>query len=87
MAEQIIQMFGTQWCGDCIRAKRFLDEYQIPYQWIDIDQDQDAQSYVLQVNRGMMSVPTILFPDGSVLVEPSNTELARKLETYSSQAR
>ena len=50
-----------------------------PYEWIDVDQDESAQSYVREVNRGMRIIPTIVFPDGSILVEPGNAELARKL--------
>ena len=79
MAEQRIRVFGAPWCGDCTRAERFLEEYQVPYEWIDIDRDQEAQTYVREVNNGKRIIPTILFPDGSILVEPGNAELARKL--------
>ena len=79
MAEQVIRVFGASWCGDCVRSKRFLDEHGVPYDWIDVDQDESAQSYVREVNRGMRIIPTIVFPDGSILVEPGNAELARKL--------
>ncbi len=78
MAEMII-MYGTSWCGGSRRAKRMLDENRIPYQWIDIDNDKDARSVVEKINNGFRSVPTILFPDGSKLVEPSEEELAKKL--------
>jgi len=74
-----VRMFGTPWCGDCRRAKRFLDQRNIPYEWIDIEGDEDATTFVLKVNNGMRSVPTIVFPDGSVLTEPTNAELAAKL--------
>ena len=79
MAEQVIRVFGAPWCGDCVRSKRFLDEHSVPYEWIDVDQDESAQSYVREVNRGMQIIPTIVSPDGSILVEPGNAELARKL--------
>ena len=77
----MIRVFGTIWCFDCTRAKGFLDQNQIPYEWIDIDQNQAAEIYVRNVNNGNRSVPTIVFPDDSILVEPGNAELARKLES------
>ena len=46
---------------------------------MDIDQDEDARAYVQQVNDGKQIIPTIIFEDGSLLVEPSNAELAAKL--------
>jgi mycoredoxin len=73
-----IKMFATTWCGDCRMAKRWLDAHNIPYEYINIEQDEQAAAYVMQVNRGMRTVPTIVFPDGSVLVEPSARELAAK---------
>lgn len=79
MSDSIIRIYAADWCFDCRRARKFLDQYQIPYQWINIDADKEAEAYVLRVNRGNRSVPTILFPDGSLLVEPSNAQLAAKL--------
>jgi glutaredoxin-like protein len=70
-----ITMYSTRWCGDCRRAKRWFDAHGIAYDVIDIDHDDQAANYVIQVNGGMRSVPTIVFPDGSVLVEPSSREL------------
>ncbi len=82
MASQNILVYGADWCNDCVRAKRLLERYEIPFSWIDVDNDRKAQEYVKQVNNGMRIIPTILFPDGSVLVEPADSELARKLEPY-----
>jgi mycoredoxin len=73
--EQIV-MYGTTWCGDCRRSRRWLTENQIPFTEIDIDQDESAAAYVRSVNDGNQVVPTIVFPDGSRLTEPSNMELA-----------
>lgn len=73
-----IIIYGTRWCGDTRRALRFFDQNNIPYRWIDIDQDKEASAYVEKVNNGYRSVPTILFPDGSLLVEPSAAQLAEK---------
>ncbi len=77
--QTMIVVYGTTWCPDCMRAKRILDQNQIRYKWIDIAQDSQAAAYVQKANGGMRRVPTIVFPDGSMLVEPSNAELARKL--------
>ncbi len=72
-------IYGALWCGDCRRAKRFLDERGVGYTWIDIEQSDEAVAEVMRLNRGMRSIPTLVFRDGSTLVEPSNGELARKL--------
>lgn len=74
-----ITVYGTYWCPDCRRSKQFLGEHQIPYHWIDIEQDKAGEAYVLARNAGKRIIPTIEFADGSILVEPSNAELAAKL--------
>jgi mycoredoxin len=80
MPNSNIIIYGTTWCWDCRRARRFLDKNQVAYEWIDIDKDQEAEAYVKNVNQGNRSVPTILFADDSILVEPSNDQLAEKLK-------
>ena len=79
MVQQQIRIFGAPWCPDCKRSKQFLNEQRVPYEWNDIDQDEEARAYVQQVNNGKQIIPTIVFPDGSLLVEPTNAELADKL--------
>ncbi|RME87816.1 MAG: NrdH-redoxin [Anaerolineae bacterium] len=74
-----IVLYGVSWCPDCRRARRFLNEHHIPYLDVDIDRDPQGEAFVKKVNNGYRSVPTIVFPDGSVLVEPSTEELAAKL--------
>ena len=74
-----IIIYGTTWCGATTRARKIFDQNKIPYQWIDIDTNPEARKYVESVNRGYRSVPTIIFPDGSMLVEPTNSQLAEKL--------
>lgn len=71
-----IVIYSTVWCPDCKRAKRFLGEQRIPYVNVDIEQDAEAMAFVEQVNQGKRVIPTIVFPDGSILVEPSNAQLA-----------
>jgi thioredoxin reductase (NADPH) len=77
MAE--LRVYGAPWCPDCRTSKQFLGEQRIPYDWFDIDQDPDAARFVREKNGGKQIIPTIVFPDGSFLTEPSNAELARKL--------
>lgn len=74
-----IIVYSTTWCPDCHRAKRFLGEQRIPYTNVDIEQDPAAMAYVEKVNNGMRSIPTLVFPDGDILTEPSNAALAEKL--------
>jgi len=74
-----IKVYGAPWCPDCRRAKQFLSEQRVPYHWIDIDQDEESRKYVQQANDGKQIIPTIVFEDGSILVEPTNSDLAAKL--------
>jgi len=77
-----ITVYGVRWCGDCKRALRILDERQVDYVWVDIDQNEDGEAFVKSTNHGNRSVPTIIFPDGSILVEPANQALINKLEIF-----
>ena len=79
MEDAKITVYGAPWCPDCTRAKQFLGEQRVRYDWVDIDLDEKARAYVQQVNDGKQIIPTIIFEDGSLLVEPSNAELAAKL--------
>lgn len=75
-----IKVYGATWCPDCRRAKQFLEEHRIPFEWIDITDNEEAIAIVEELNDGSRSIPTILFTDGSILVEPSNAELAAKTD-------
>ena len=79
MAEQQIRVYGATWCSDTKRARQFFQDHGVRYEWHDIDQDEKNLAYLLQANDGKQATPTILFPDGSILVEPSNDELVKKL--------
>ena len=76
-AKQII-MYTTSWCSDCHRAKYLLDEYGVSYIAVDVEEDEAGLAFVKQVNNGNRVVPTIVFPDNTILVEPSNKRLAEK---------
>ena len=74
-----ITVYSTAWCGDCRMAKAVLDRHGVAYRWIDIDREPDAVETVLRLNGGYRTVPTIVFPDGRILIEPSRSELERAL--------
>jgi thioredoxin reductase (NADPH) len=74
-----ITVYGAPWCPDCRRSKTFLGEQRIPYTWVDIDADAAGLRFVEELQGGGRTIPTIVFPDGSHLLEPSNPELAEKL--------
>jgi len=79
MQEANITVYGAPWCPDCRRSKQFLGEQSIPYLWVDIDEDEEGRNRVQALNDGKQIIPTIVFQDGSILVEPSNADLAAKL--------
>ena len=77
--EELIRVYGASWCPDCRRAKRFLGDQRVPFEWHDIEVDPDGVKIVQERNNGNNVIPTIIFPDGSHLAEPSNEELAEKI--------
>lgn len=79
-APKKIIMYSTTFCGDCIRAKSFFKKNNVEYINIPLEGNEEAIEFVMKVNKGYRSVPTIIFPDGSILVEPSNRELKEKIE-------
>jgi glutaredoxin-like protein len=76
---EMIVLYGTTWCGGSRRCRRLLDKHGIAYKWVDIDQDDNAGKFLESLNGGHRSVPTIVWPDGSKLTEPTEAELAIKL--------
>ncbi len=74
-----ITVYGAPWCPDCRRSKKFLAEHRIAYDWVDIDGNPDALAYVERAQNGGRTIPMIVFPDGSRLLEPGDDELAVKL--------
>ena len=77
--ENSLTVYGNTWCGGTRRVRSFLERNRVPYRWVDIEVDQQAAQLVEDLNNGMRSVPTIVWQDGSKLVEPSEKELAEKL--------
>jgi thioredoxin reductase (NADPH) len=78
VTDQII-VYSTVWCPDCKRAKKFLGEHRIPYLNVDIEHDPQAMAFVEEANQGMRVIPTIVFPNGRILSEPTNAQLADEL--------
>ncbi len=74
-------MYTTEWCPDCWRAKQVMGSMKIAYQEVNISNDEAAIELVTRINNGSRSVPTLVFPDGSTLTEPSTTVLVQKLQT------
>ena len=79
MAHTEITMYGTQWCSDCKRTKKFFGEQRVHYEYVDIDEKPEAVAKVEEINGGKQIIPTLVFGDGSTLSEPSNADLAAKL--------
>ena len=74
-----IRVFGADWCGDCFRAKRVLERVGAAYEWIDVEVQAGAAEEATRHAGGRKNIPVIVFPDGHVLVEPSDPELERAL--------
>ena len=79
MADDTILLYGAAWCPDCRRSKAFLSEQRIPFTYVDLEARPEATDVVRDLNDGKQIIPTIVFPDGSYLAEPSDEELAEKL--------
>jgi len=76
-----LKIYTTTWCGHCRMARAVLDQAGIDYEEVDIDHDPGAAATVVAINGGHRTVPTILFPDGRVSVEPSRPQLVAALRT------
>ncbi|NAZ88479.1 mycoredoxin [Kineococcus indalonis] len=72
-------MFTTTWCGYCRRLKSQMDREGIGYSEVNIEEVPDAAEYVMSVNGGNQTVPTLLFPDGSAATNPSVAEVKARL--------
>ena len=72
-------MYGTTTCMDCVIAKEVFKELKTDYEFINMDNDQEATDKAIELNNGVRRIPVILFPDDSILVEPTAEELRDKL--------
>lgn len=78
MAEQMT-IYSTPWCGYCHRLMKQLDREGVAYATVDIEDDAEAADYVMSVNGGNQTVPTVVFADGSALTNPSLAQVKDKL--------
>ena len=80
MSEKIT-VYGSPLCGMVVPVRNLLDRAEAGYEYIDIMRSAEGKEQVRQINDGNQSIPTIVFPDGSTLTEPSLSDLQTKLET------
>jgi mycoredoxin len=74
-----LTVYSTSWCGYCWRLKSQLDREGIGYLEVDIEAEPEAADFVMKVNNGNQTVPTVLFPDGSAATNPSLAEVKARL--------
>ncbi|MEO2005966.1 MAG: FAD-dependent oxidoreductase [Candidatus Poribacteria bacterium] len=73
-----IRVAGTRWSASCHSAKDFLSRNQIPYQWLDVEKDAEAEALVDAASEGDRRLPVVFFPDGATLIDPDHRTLAAK---------
>ena len=74
-----VTMYTTDWCGYCLRLKKLMEREGIPFAEVNIEHDPQAADLVMQANGGNRTVPTLLFPDGSALTNPSIDQVKAQL--------
>lgn len=79
MADNIIRVYGAEWCADCHRSRQILDSNSINYQYLDIDSDIKIKNDMLALTQGRNVIPTIVLTNGVILQEPTNEELLKEL--------
>lgn len=80
----IVVIYSASWCPDCKRSKNFFDRRGIKYLEVDIGKDNEAYLFVEKITR-RVRIPTIIFPDSTVMIEPGDDDLEAKLEGKLSQ--
>ncbi len=74
-----IILFSSRWCAHSRSVENFLKRNEIDAHKINIDGDNEARQQLIDLNNGFASVPTLLFPDGTKLTEPSFSEIRQKI--------
>ena len=82
----LLTMYTTQWCAFCKRLKSQLARDGITMTEVDIERDPAAAEYVMGVNGGNQTVPTVVFPDGSVMVNPSAGQVKKRMAELTASA-
>lgn len=75
----MLTMYTTTWCGYCVRLKAGLASAGIPFEEVNIEEHPDAADFVMSVNGGNRTVPTVLFPDGTAVANPSMKQVHERL--------
>ena len=78
-----IKLYSSNWCGHAISVERFLARHEVEVERISIDGNEEARRRLIEINNGYASVPTLVFPDGSKLTEPSFRQIKEKLNLES----
>jgi len=78
-APAAMTIYSTQWCGYCHRLMKQLDREGVGYSVVDIEDDPAAAEYVMSVNGGNQTVPTVVFGDGTALTNPSLAQVKERL--------
>ena len=77
-AESLI-IYGTSWCGPCRTLKRLLSDHDVAFTYVDIETTPGAAEFVMKINGGNQTVPTVVFPDGSTLTNPRLSDVTSRL--------
>ena len=77
-SDPTLTMFGAQWCSDCRRTKKQLDDLGVAYRYVDLESDPSAADVARDIS-GRTNIPVVLYPDASHHVEPSNADVESKL--------
>jgi len=75
----MISMYGADWCGDCRRTKSQLTELGVEFEYLDVDANRDYKARAIEISN-RPNIPVVVFPDKTHLVEPSNSDIERKLQ-------
>ncbi|WP_290062204.1 glutaredoxin domain-containing protein [Amycolatopsis solani] len=74
-----LTVYGASWCPDVKRSRALLDGLGIEYSYVDVEADAAAEARVRELQNGARRIPTIVWADGTFLVEPSDDELSARL--------
>ncbi|MSQ11823.1 MAG: NrdH-redoxin [Dehalococcoidia bacterium] len=74
-----IVVYGRTTCEDTKRSRGLLDAHKVAYTWVDVERDEAGRRVAMSKNNGKLNTPTIVFEDGTALVEPTDEQLTRKL--------
>lgn len=77
-----LRMYGADWCGDCRRTKRQLDDLGVEYTYIDLMAVPEAAAVAEEIS-GRKNIPVVVYPDGTHQVEPAIADVASKLTELS----